>query len=154
MHRIAAPRQSALRRGRHSRPGGIYFVTTVTDRRTPWFANFRRAQLMCQNLCSPTALGGAENLCFVVMPDHIHVLLQLADCPLERVVNRLKSRSAVILNRSIGRDGRFWCPGFYDHAVRKEEYLVDVARYIVANPLRAGLVRRISDYPFWNAKWL
>jgi REP element-mobilizing transposase RayT len=153
MHGKAAPRQNALRRGRHSCPGGIYFVTTVTHRRTPWFAKFRCAQLMCQNLCNPTALGDAENLCFVVMPDHIHVLLQLADCRLERVMNRLKSRSAVILNRTPGREGRFWCPGFYDHAVRREEYLVNVARYIVANPMRAGLVRHLA-YPFWNAKWL
>ena len=30
----------------------------------------------------------------------------------------------------------------------------DVARYIVANPLRAGLVKKLADYPFWNAVWL
>ena len=32
--------------------------------------------------------------------------------------------------------------------------MLDVARYIVANPLRAGLVTKIGDYPFWNAVWL
>ena len=88
------------------------------------------------------------------MPDHIHVLLELRDTPLQRVLNRLKSRSAVTLNREIGRGGRFWALGYYDHALRAEEDSQDIARYIVANPLRAGLVRRIGDYPYWNAVWL
>ena len=88
------------------------------------------------------------------MPDHFHLLLQLRDVKLERVLNRLKSRSALLLNREIGRKGRFWAPGFYDHALRKNEELISVARYIVANPLRAGLVRRLGDYPYWNAMWL
>jgi REP element-mobilizing transposase RayT len=109
---------------------------------------------MCRNLHHPLAWGDAKNLCSVVMPDHIHLLLQLGDTPLQRVVNRMKSRSAIKLNRQIGRTGRFWAPGYYDHALRAEEDLRGVARYIVANPLRAGLVRNIGDYPFWNAIWL
>jgi len=47
-----------------------------------------------------------------------------------------------------------WQPGFHDHALRKEEDVRAVARYVVANPLRAGLVQRIGDYPHWNAIWL
>jgi putative transposase len=47
-----------------------------------------------------------------------------------------------------------WQRGFYDRAIRKEEDLLAVARYIVANPLRAGLVSQLSDYPFWDAVWL
>jgi REP element-mobilizing transposase RayT len=88
------------------------------------------------------------------MPDHLHLLIQLGTNPLDRVINGLKSYSARVLNRNIGRTGRFWDHGFHDHALRKEEDLVDVARYIVANPLRAGLVRRCGDYPFWDAVWL
>jgi len=88
------------------------------------------------------------------MPDHVHLLLQLREAPLANVLNTLKSKSAIELNREIGREGRFWEPGFHDHALRKEEDLLGIARYIVANPLRAGLVRRLGDYPYWNAVWL
>jgi len=88
------------------------------------------------------------------MPDHLHLLLRLGETGLSTVVKRLKARSGVLLNRKIGRAGRFWEPGFHDHALRREEDLITAARYIVANPLRAGLVSRISDYPYWNAKWL
>ena len=144
----------ALRKGRFSQCNGIYFVTVVTDQRIPWFQDFALARLMCRNLLHPAALADAINLCSVVMPDHIHVLLELRDTPLQRVLNRLKSRSAVMLNGQIGRAGRFWAPGYYDHALRAEEDLLGIARYIVANPLRSGLVRRIGDYPYWNAVWL
>ena len=88
------------------------------------------------------------------MPDHFHLLLQLRDMPLGKVLNALKSKSAIELNREIGRTGPFWEPGFHDHALRREDDLLGVARYIVANPLRAGLVRRLGDYPYWNAVWL
>jgi hypothetical protein len=47
-----------------------------------------------------------------------------------------------------------WKPGFHDRALRHEDSMVDAARYIVANPLRAGLVERVGDYPFWDAIWL
>ena len=47
-----------------------------------------------------------------------------------------------------------WQDGFHDHALRKEDDLIDVARYIVANPVRAGLVRKVGDYSLWDAKWL
>ncbi|MNR61582.1 hypothetical protein D3C85_1833710 [compost metagenome] len=67
---------------------------------------------------------------------------------------RTKSRITFALNRSIGRDGPLWQHGFHDRAIRREEDLQAVARYIVANPLRAGLVERIGDYPLWDAVWL
>ncbi|RPH98876.1 MAG: transposase [Lysobacterales bacterium] len=144
----------ALRRGRYSRAGGIYFITTVIAGRIPWFAQFELARHMCRKLHEPAALADAANLCWVVMPDHVHLLLQLREAPLANVLNTLKSKSAIELNREIGREGRFWEPGFHDHALRKEEDLLGIARYIVANPLRAGLVRRLGDYPYWNAVWL
>lgn len=70
------------------------------------------------------------------------------------VVNRLKSASARHVNRFIGRQGALWQRAYHDHALRSEESLREVARYIIANPLRAGLAHRIGDYPFWNAVWV
>jgi REP element-mobilizing transposase RayT len=54
----------------------------------------------------------------------------------------------------LNRCGRLWQPGYHDHALRREEDLVATARYLVANPLRAGLVQHIGDYPLWDAVWL
>ena len=89
------------------------------------------------------------------MPDHLHGLLQLGERDeLSVVVNRLKSASARYANRALGRTGAVWAKAFHDHALRSDEDLQNVARYVVANPLRAGLVTQGGDYPFWNAVWL
>jgi len=53
-----------------------------------------------------------------------------------------------------GHAGPIWQPGYYDHALRTEESLVAAARYIIGNPLRAGLVTRIGDYPLWDCIWM
>ncbi len=89
------------------------------------------------------------------MPDHMHWLVQLDDrLPLAGLVKRFKTVSALHANRQRGHTGSFWQPGYYDHLIRDDENLCDAARYIVANPLRAGLVERLGDYPLWDAVWL
>jgi len=58
------------------------------------------------------------------------------------------------VNRQLYRSGSLWQDGFHDHALRREEDLKQVAWYIVANPLRAGLADRLGDYPYWNLDWV
>ncbi len=99
--------------------------------------------------------GHAETLAFVVMPDHFHWLMALSGSrPLSVCVNTVKAFSARQINRRLGRQGRVWQTGFYDRAVRRDDDLVCVARYIIANPLRAGIVKSVRDFPLWDAKWL
>ncbi len=92
--------------------------------------------------------GFTKTLAYVVMPDHIHWLVQLEKGELCKAVKRIKS----IFSQQINQ--RIWNAGFYDHAIREDEDLANVARYIVANPLRAGIVKKIGDYPHWDAIWL
>ena len=89
------------------------------------------------------------------MPDHVHWLFQLGEvATLSAVMKKFKARSALAVNRYLQRDGTVWQKAFYDHAVRDEDDIPGIARYMVANPLRAGLVERIGDYPLWDAKWV
>ncbi|TDV88241.1 transposase IS200 family protein [Halomonas alkaliantarctica] len=82
-----------------------------------------------------------------MQPDHIHWLLQL-NGELSEAVRRYKS----YVSLDVGE--RIWQDGFHDRMIRKEEDIKAVARYIVGNPLRAGLVSNINHYSFWNAAWL
>jgi REP element-mobilizing transposase RayT len=88
------------------------------------------------------------------MPDHLHWLIILGEAPLHRLMQRVKSRSAIAINRHFQRHEQVWQKGYYDRGLRKEEDLKSLARYVVANPLRAGLVDNIGDYPLWDAIWL
>lgn len=144
-----------MRRGRCSLPGQIYLVTTVTLRRAPLFGGFENSRAAAVALTDPISLGDAALVAWTLMPDHLHLLLQLGDRDgLPLVVNRIKARSAAAVNRAASRRAVVWARGYHDHALRADEDLVLAARYVVANPLRAGLVGRLGDYPFWDAVWL
>ena len=56
--------------------------------------------------------------------------------------------------RCAGVAGQVWTQGFHERAMRRQDNIVAAARYTIANPLRAGLVIEIGNYPFWNAVWL
>ena len=147
-------RSHALRRGRWSQPGGIYPLTFVTEGRRPWFAEWDPASRIARALASVEAWGDASLLCWVLMPDHWHGVLQLGSRePLSRCVGRARAH-ATRTWKPPGDGPRLWQRSFHDRALRAEERLVDVARYVVMNPLRAGLVRRIGDYPYWDAVWI
>ncbi len=95
-----------------------------------------------------------QSLAWVIMPDHLHWLITLQSGDLSALMRGIKGRSALALNRVLHSQGAVWQPGFHDRALRKDEDLQSLARYIVANPLRSGLVTKIGDYPLWNAAWL
>ncbi|MCY1462279.1 hypothetical protein D9M71_800370 [compost metagenome] len=88
------------------------------------------------------------------MPDHFHWLIELRQGSLGGLVQRTKSLTTKAVKQSTGRNTSLWQRGFHDRALRREEDLVKVARYVVANPLRAGLVERLGDYPLWDAIWV
>lgn len=142
----------ALRRGRYSAPGQIYMVITVTWQRQKLFASLMLGR------CVVRAIYGVEQahtLAYVVMPDHLHWLIELNQGSLSEVVQRAKTASARELNLRLGREpARVWQKGFHDHALRQEEDLQNIARYIVANPLRAGLVEDVRQYSLWDAVYL
>ena len=149
---LSLPHGRNLRIGRVSEPNRPYVITAVTAGRQPLFADWRWGRIVVHALRGERER--AETLAFVVMPDHLHWLLRLEDgATLDKVVGSVKSVSAHRLNRAFERRGPVWQAGYHDHAVRTDEDLVAVARYVVANPLRAGLVQRLGDYVLWDAIW-
>jgi REP element-mobilizing transposase RayT len=144
-----------LRKGRYSGGGHIYFVTMVTNKRKPCFLNLSTARKLIQQLKLLHNDKQVYSLAWVVMPDHVHWLFQLNESvSLSKLINLFKGRTARVLNKELNRKGKFWQAAYYDHVVRKDEDIKKIARYIVANPLRAGLVNRIEDYSHWDADWL
>lgn len=137
-----------LRTGRYSQLGGVYHITTVTQNRQPFFADLCTGRQVVQELMRLQQQGYAHTLCYVLMPDHLHWLMRLEKSSLSAAVRLLKGRSA----RAIGQP--IWQANFHDHALRSEENLRETARYIVANPLRAGLVTHLNDYSLWDAIWV
>ena len=145
----------SLRRGRYSATNRIYHVTTATFWRKKLFVQIDAARAVVTSLRRETESQRCDTLCFMLMPDHLHWLMQVTDrSALAACVNNVKAHSARRVNAVRGASGRVWQKGFYDRALRSDEDVAAVARYIVANPLRAGIVERVGDYPFWDAIWV
>ena len=143
-----------LTTGRYSETGRAYSLTMVTDKRIPHFSDFAMARYLINEMRTLHEADQLESLAWVLMPDHLHWLLVVNKTELSEIVRIFKGKSSFDLKKSFHHDGAFWQRGFYDHVLRKEEDLRAAARYIVANPLRAGLVERIADYPHWDAAWV
>ena len=149
------PGSESLRHGRVSEPGRPYLVTTVTVERTSFFSDPINGRIVAREIARLDHGGYIQFLAFVVMPDHLHWLFVLGDkLSLSEVVAYLKGRSAHELNHHLQREGAVWQKSFHDHALRKDEDIKQIARYLVANPLRAGLVEKLNDYPLWDAIWV
>ncbi|WP_417615681.1 REP-associated tyrosine transposase [Oceanisphaera sp.] len=141
--------------GRCSLPNHVYHITICTRYRQPVFSNWQTGRLAVQEFKHVQSQLGVQSLAWVLMPDHLHWLLQLnKEASLARTVSIFKGRSARNINQYLARTGGLWQKGFYEQAIRQDEDLRQIARYIVANPLRAGLVQKIGNYPLWDAIWL
>jgi REP element-mobilizing transposase RayT len=140
-----------LRLGRVSIPGTCYHLRFSTHRRRPVFGEFHAARAVVRSLQEADRRAHASTLCFVVMPDHVHWLCVLGPrIRLAALVGGVKAR----VTRELRVDGPLWQDGFFDRALRAEEDLAAAARYIVANPLRAGIAGSVRAYPHWDAVWL
>ena len=142
-------KQKNLRKARFSQANQIYHITTTTLNRNPIFKDFALARQVINAIKQADNLGYTTTLAFVLMQDHIHWLIQLGNkVSLQQVIRSMKSQTAKCAGAPI------WQAGYYDHAIRTEEDTQAIARYIIANPIRAGLVKSVGDYPHWDAIWL
>ncbi len=146
---------SQLRRGRFSAAGQIYHITAVTCGRQPVFEDLVSGRIVVNCLMYEAVHERAQTLCYVVMPDHLHWLLQLdGKCSLSAVVQTMKSQSARRIKLAGRPVQKVWQNGFHDHAIRRDADLAAVARYIVANPQRSGISKTCREYSLWDAAWL
>ena len=82
------------------------------------------------------------------MPDHVHLLVeaQADTSDLRRFAKLAKQRSGAA--HAMATNERLWQEGYYERVLRQSEDAISIARYILANPVRAGLVGAPEDYPY------
>ena len=127
-----------------------FFITTVTSQRTALFSNPQKAELMIDVLghyCEQNKYVLHE---FVVMPDHLHLLITpAAEISLERAMQLIKGGFSYRLGKA--KRGLVWQESFTNHRIRNEEDYAHHADYIRMNPVRARLVERPELYRYSSA---
>jgi REP element-mobilizing transposase RayT len=84
---------------------------------------------------------------YCVMPDHVHLLLEGCSeaADLRSAMHVWKQRTAFEWKRRCGR--RLWQSGFYDYVLRDDDPVPAIVKYIIGNPVRAGIAAEPSQYP-------
>lgn len=131
---MAIPTRSAL--------PGTYFVTSAIYNRHRLFQVAANARLFVETLQHYRKLGHYKLFGFVVMPDHIHLIVTPQQCTLERTMQLVKGG----FSHRVGSKIPVWQRGFTDHRIRDRADFDTRLGYLHDNPVRARLVERPEDY--------
>jgi putative transposase len=127
-----------------------FFITTVTWQRLPIFRVEARARLLIEVMFGYRDLGKYLLHEFVLMPDHIHLLLTPADeISMERAVQFIKGGYSYRVRKV--EKIRVWQESFTNHRIRDAEDFERHGEYVRMNPVRARLVREAVGYAFSSA---
>lgn len=122
-----------------------YSLTIVTAHRQPVFCDPRLIDRGVHHLGISAGKYGFTTLAYCFMPDHLHMLVAGDEwSSLTDFVRHFKQLTGYEYKQA--RGVRLWQPSYWDHVLRIEEDIEDVARYIWANPLRAGLAVDWREY--------
>ena len=125
-----------------------YFVTACTNYRERHFVSPAAVHPIREHLLQQALAFGFDVTAYCFMPDHLHVLLAARhdDAEFRECMRRFKQMSAYHHRKS--RRSALWQPGYFERVLRNDEATGAVVRYILENPVRAGLTQRFQDYPF------
>ncbi len=125
-----------------------YSLTFCTESRRPFFTEAASVDLVLKHFQQQTDLEAFALLAYCFMPDHVHLLIEglvdTSDC--KRFISRAKQFSGFYYARQFGT--KLWQRYGYERVLRNDEATLDLVRYMVANPVRAGLVTSPRDYAF------
>jgi len=142
------------------RGGKAYSLTISTCQRNAWFRDKPVAQHYIDALKKASERDSWQVYAYCFMPDHLHLLVGSTNAAdLIDFVKRFKQatgwwfRNRYLLAGSLKASPTsslppLWHKSFHDHILRSEEDLLHTARYILENPVRAGLVESPADYPY------
>ena len=131
-----------------------YFLTLCTDGRRRIFRSALVVEGVRLHLQHAAATEGFAIIAYCFMPDHLHLLVEglKESSDLRRFVSSFKQRSGSAYRRGTGQC--LWQPGYYDHVLRDEQSMQATAGYTLQNPVRAGLVARMEQYPHMGSdRW-
>jgi len=148
---VAAPSLDGMARApRIEVPGGIYHVGAEGNRKCRIFADDYERRIFLMLLAKQTKRQEWVLLTYVLMTNHYHLLLRLRGRGLSDGMCGLNGEFARFTNRRHGLEGHLFRNRFWSDFVEDDSHLLQAARYIVLNPIRAGICKRPEDWP-WSS---
>jgi putative transposase len=133
-------------------PGSSYFVTTKCWQGRSIFHVTEIAEIVTTALLHYRDRGAYLLHEFVLMPDHLHLLLTpAATTSLEKAIQFIKGGSSHQIHQMRANTMEIWQKGFYDWTIRDQDDWQTKVEYIRMNPVRAKLVQKPEDWPHSSA---
>jgi len=133
-------------------PACTYFVTTKTWQNRSLFHVSDLADILVGRIITCRDQGAYLLHEFVVMPDHLHLMLTPTDtATIEKALQLIKGGSSHEIHELRGRKIQIWQPGFHDWTIRDSADYAAKREYIWENPVRARFVDRAPDWPYGSA---
>ncbi len=130
-------------------PSRTFFATTGTSMGRRLLQSERNAELLIEVLRSLIAERKFELHDFVVMPDHVHLLLTVHDgMTIEKAMQLIKGGFSHRLSHENGYLGEVWQRGFREEKVMNRESFDAHREYIAQNPVKAGLAASAEEFPY------
>ena len=126
---------------------GTFFITTITWNRRRLFQAAAHADLFLETLQHYRTAGAYKLHAFVVMPDHVHLLLTPKTHTISHTMNLIKGA----FSRRLASRFPIWQRGFADHLILNRDHFDTRRDYIHQNPVRARLVESPDLYPWSSA---
>ena len=124
-----------------------YFLTFCCNQRQQHFADAQNVDDVRQEILRTASTNGIAVMAYCFMPDHLHLLAEgvTETADVTRFVKMAKQQTAYAFRRT--HNAVLWQGGWHDHIIRPSEDIKATLRYLLENPLRAGLARSVADYP-------
>jgi putative transposase len=128
-------------------PGSVWHVTNCCVDREPVFSDSALAKMVCEQIVWYSERYNITAHAWCVMPDHMHLVAQVNDQSLIKMLGAFKSFTTRLAWK-LGHTGPLWQESFHDHGIRQIEDFEAAVGYLLENPQRAGLVEEAADYPW------
>ena len=133
---------------RFQQSGHTHFITFTCYHRRPLLANTAARQTFERALERVRRAFGMRVYGYVVMPDHVHLLI--TEPAHDLLADALKSLKQGVSRRLIEEAEHFWQKRYYDRNLRNYKEFVEALRYIHRNPVKAGLCAKPEDWE-WSS---
>lgn len=128
-------------------------TTSVTVERKPIFGDSKFADIVLEAILFGKRQHWYYLLSFVIMPDHMHLIIIPEDKAISECMKSIKGFSSRQINEVFGRKGSIWQNGFYDYILDSEEKVLSRIKYVEENPVRKGIVVHSEDYSWSSARY-
>lgn len=132
--------------------GYTYFITICSYTKSPYFANKSVATIVIDDLLHRCNIIHQIDLyCYCLMPDHLHLLMSLHHSykkSLQDWIANFKRFTSRQIHARTSIKLEIWQRSFYEHIIRKHEFLIQKAKYILDNPVRKGLSEDWESYKY------